>query len=94
MSFEQVTVIYAAHVTEWEAGWGTRPDGVVLGKTAAAVVACGQRMSERKSPSGYEYIGEVFALKANEEGIKLLTDKTETESVWAQGSATKYGSKL
>jgi len=94
MSFEQVTVIYAAYVTEWESGWGTRPDGIVLGKTEKAVAECGKQMIERRSPHGYEYIGEIFAVKANEEGIKLLTDKTVDEFVWVPGGVKKYGTKL
>ncbi len=93
MSFETKIICYAAHVTEFEPGWGTRPDGYIIAKSEADVRAKGLQMQEiaKTSKHGYEYIGEIFKFEPTQKAIDELTDR---DYIWTGRNFTEWGTEL
>lgn len=73
MSLEQVKVAYVQVCMEYEAGWGTKPDGFVIATSREVLDKADGSMRVTNSNSYGTYLqGTITPIALNEEGVNFL----------------------
>lgn len=66
---------FLASLTEFEAGWGQRPDGYILADTLNEAEALKKEIEERGSYQCYVRAGDIKQVLLTNEGVALLNSE-------------------
>ena len=73
MKFQSLTLGYVQTVMEFEAGWGAKPDGMVVAVSPDDLATADKMIREKNSDSFGMYLqGEIRAVNLSEEGLAKI----------------------
>jgi len=82
--------LYLSNCTEYESGWGQRPDGTVLGKTLEQIQAHIKEDEQRGSYETFWRYSEPVEVFCTDEVYADITSKmSEKGMIWVSGSEIK-----
>lgn len=77
----EITTYWVSDVTEYEAGWGQRPDGAVVSKDKNAVIKTIASMESAGSREYFVRCGKPYEAIMTDEGVQLLNKSTASPKV-------------
>lgn len=76
--------VFMAVGTEFEAGWGSRPDGIIFGQSLFLLKQAIKRNEERGSYEEFTRFDKIKVSFVNDEGLKMID--AETGVAWVGNS--------
>lgn len=67
--------LFLSYVTEYEAGWGSRPDGVAISRSKAALVKYIIKMSKDQNPEYYWLYSDPIEMVTDSKGLPSKLNK-------------------
>jgi hypothetical protein len=87
--------VYVSYCTEYEAGWGQRPDGVMIGTSLKVLTAEVKRRNAIKdNPSYFWRYTEPIECQCNYQNLKKIKEKKDIKDVAHFGNNYKQELEL